>query len=68
MSKDNLTKQERNPYAFSWHQLWLDMRYGKWKFGWDDRKPLPSLGGVVHIYYDWHHYGLRIWRFYVAID
>jgi hypothetical protein len=45
-----------------------DLWHGEWTFGWDDRRPLPSWGGAVYIWYDGPHYALRIWRVYVAID
>lgn len=53
---------------FTWSGLWHAMRYHNWKWGWDDRKPLPSFGSAIYLYYDGPHYAMRIWRFYVCID
>jgi hypothetical protein len=59
---------EPDPYKFSIRGLLFDMFHARWEFGWDTRQPLPSWGGAIALYYDGMHYGLRVWRFYVALD
>lgn len=44
-------------------------RYGDWEVGYADENKWPNKRqfGYYSFYYDGHHKGFHLWRFYIAV-
>lgn len=53
------------------NHVYFAVRYGEWDVGWDKSwltKPEHQWFYCAHVYYDGHHWGLRVGKIFVGVS